>query len=58
MMRDEGKENRTKTKASGQKLRQEASFEDQKTLFFHEGNQAPAHSDVSHWLLREFIVYS
>lgn len=52
-MRDKGKEDRTRTRASGQKLRQEAAFEDQQTLFYYEGNKAPAHSGVSHWLLRE-----
>lgn len=55
-MGDKGKEDRTRTRASGQKLRQEASFEGQKTLFFHKGDQALAHSGVSHRLLREIVV--
>lgn len=46
-MGDKSTEDKTRTRASDQKLRQEASFEDQKTLFFHEGYQELAHSRVS-----------
>lgn len=46
-MGDKSTEDKTRTRASDQKLRQEASFEDQKTLFFPEGYQELAHSRVS-----------